>query len=82
MKVSKMFDFSLNASESICCPHCCDVYKDFTGIPHMKGVVFGPGVPESSTSGPGLMIRFECEEGHAWTLTLSDHSGGTWLSIQ
>lgn len=52
------------------------------GIPHMVGTMFGPGIPPSSTSGPGLVIESYCEEGHAWHTLFTDHSGGTWISVR
>jgi hypothetical protein len=65
---------------SVGCPFCYDNSSgDDHGIPHMLETVFG--AVEGSTSGPGLIIKFECEEGHRWQLRLIDHSGGTWLSV-
>jgi hypothetical protein len=52
-----------------------------SGVPHMSATLFGRNAPPASNSGPGLMIKFECENGHRWQLHLIDHSGGTWLEI-
>lgn len=62
-------------SINLVCPHDnCD------GVPHMLGVRFGRGIPETSTSGPGLIIDAFCENLHRWSVTFEDHSGGTWIS--
>lgn len=49
------------------------------GVPHMRYVEFGRGVPVTSTSGPGMIVHFCCESEHFWELRLEDHSAGTWL---
>lgn len=74
--VRRMFDLA-DDCPSVRCPLCHD--EGGVNIPHMRETVFG-GV-DYSTSGPGLIIKFECEEGHKWQLRLIDHSGGTWLSV-
>jgi hypothetical protein len=79
--VGRMFDLDeTDGCPSLSCPFLYN-YVKCDGIPHMRGTVFGRGIPESSTSGPGLIIELICENGHHWKLCFEDHSGGTWLSI-
>ncbi len=55
------------------CPWC-------DAVPHMLDTAFGR--TKESSSGPGLTIRSHCEEGHTWSTTFTDHSGGTWISVE
>jgi hypothetical protein len=48
-------------------------------VPHIRGTLFGR-VPESR-SGPGLIIEFECEDGHIWQLRLIDNSAAIHLVV-
>ena len=58
--------------DSICCPYCgC--------IIHLAAAEVGT-LPDS-TSGKSLVLRYDCEEGHAFEIRTIDHSGGTWPSI-
>ena len=57
------------------CPFC-------DAVPHMKRVDFGPGIPPTSTSGPGMIVQATCEAGHNWKLVFEDHSAGTWISVE
>ncbi len=64
------------ACPQIRCPFFCEG-EPCEGVPHMRSTLFGPGVPPSSTSGPGLVIGYACEWGHRWEIQFSDHSGMT-----
>lgn len=52
------------------------------GVPHLRAVGFGRNFPPGSTSGPGLVLEYYCEEGHHWQVSFVDHSGGTWLRME
>lgn len=62
----------------VTCP-LCDERLGEVAVPHLINVFFGRGVPEDSTSGQGLVLQYECEDGHRWEVRFVDHSGGTWF---
>jgi hypothetical protein len=81
--VNRMFsEVGDNLGISIKCPFCPIGREDDsdTNIPHMTGAIFG--AVNAHRSGSGLLIQFECENGHEWQLRFSDHSGQTGLSIE
>ena len=81
--VNRMFaDVGNKFGPSLNCPFCPIRGEDEwdLNIPHMTGAIFG--AVNAHRSGPGLLIQFECENGHEWQLRFSDHSGQTGLSIE
>lgn len=75
MNVNKIFPTQFNSLPRVGCPiNSCDETV------HIKGTIFGTNIPATSTSGPGLIIEFECEHGHKWHTVFEDHSGGLWIN--
>lgn len=77
LTVSRMFDFRPHEVGRIRCPFC--VGDEMINIPHLKSTAMGKDV--ESTSGPGLILRYFCEQGHQWLFKTVDNNAGTWLSI-
>lgn len=71
-------DVISEARDCIICPvNGCDA------TPHMMRTLFSRAAISgvlNSTSGPGLIVTFKCENGHQFLLKLEDHSGCIWLS--
>jgi hypothetical protein len=74
--VRRMFDL---LGRTVRCPFANRSHRQCEAVPHIRGCVFGR-VPES-TSGPGLIIPFECEGGHTWQLRLIDNSAEIHLVV-
>ena len=74
-QIADTIKISRDSISEIVCPFKCDA------VPHIIGVSFGKSIPPTSTSGPGLIIEYMCENLHHWQTVFEDHSGGTWLSL-
>ncbi len=74
--IKQMFVF--DECPHIQCPFLCGG-KPCQGTPHISSTLIGRNVPPASTSGPGLIVEFACENEHVWQLLFVDHSGSTWI---
>lgn len=78
--VNRMFKLD-DVLPQIRCPHKLQDGEQCDAVPHLVSTLMGRNIPPDSTSGPGLIIEWECENDHRWQLRCVDHSGGTWLSV-
>ena len=65
----KCFDIDQNVVR-LKCPFC-------DGVPHLVKGEYGRHIPHSNTSGFGILLEYECENGHQWLIQFSDENGGT-----